>query len=389
MNGDQRTAEGYPSECTISDAELRELADALTDEDNEDWRSYVEEWPPTDDMGNVYDIWFTVDELNYRGECIDHCDNNFNPFAGNLQPKIREDIDGKYCNAPLDKWRHRYPNIRFCSIYVDPKLGYDTYCYTHQNRETMQSAEEHLQTGLWTKTVDHLYEKVGPWKKLVGWGTFESLMGESTYEFAPEAKERAFDFSDEDFIPDGADSENILHVECHYPTDHVQPAMALYVAAMQQVQMMSVQPRIMWEGTREDGTEEGMMETKSVEKAQLTAPPSEHDSSPQQFKTIETWNEHHLNLPLSRLIKDQPRLLEMGGVLVDPESEDDGIASEDLVLEVEANMENTETTDETATDPNSYGEDYTAESEKIAAMAGDSEDQENNDNDNDNDKDNE
>ena len=362
--------EQYPATCTISAEEMRELRDVLTDEDNERLRCWQGEWPPRDDLGNVMPLTFTAEDLDEKGNIEDKHGSDYNPLAGNLEPRIDVDHDG-YCNAPLMKWRDRYPDIRYCSVALNAKKGYDLYCYFHQRREKMaKSAEEHLQSGLQVTTMDHLYEKVGPWKKLVGWGTFESLMGESHYDFAPEYQEREFDFSNEDHVPDGVDENQTLEVKCGYPTDHVQPAMALYVAAMQQVQMLSVQPRVMFEGTRPDGTEEGMMETKSVEKAQLTAP-TDNDPT-QQFRTIETWNEHHLNLPLSRLIKDQPRLLEMGGVTVDPEAEDDGQSMDDIVLEVEADVEGVETTDDTGTDPNQFGADMTSESQKIVDSASES-----------------
>lgn len=193
-------------------------------------------------------------------------------------------------------------------------------------------------------------------------------MGESRYTFAPEYEVRELDFGDEPLVPDDADEDDVLEVKFGYPTDHPKRALMLYVAAMQTVQMVSVQPRIM----DEIGPDQGMMESKTVEKAQLTAPPSEHDPTPQEFETIETWSEHHLNLPLSRLIKDQPRLLEMGGVVTDPEEDADTIGSDNLVMElpVEAETDGIESTS-TGTDPNFLGEDGKGESEHILEKASD------------------
>lgn len=351
----------YPGKCTISRTEYDELKEALTDPDNEDWKSYTESWPPEDEMGNIYPLWFTVDELNSRGELIDSNGNNFNPFTGNMEPKIVE-ADHDYCNTTLGNWRERYPGVRFCSIALNKDVVHDTYCYLHKNREHMvKSAEEHMQTGLWAKTVDHMYENLDPWKKLVGWGTFESLMGESSKDFAEKYEERTFNFADEDFEPAGTTPDGDLTVKVGYPTEHLDPALSLYVAAMMTVQMISVQPRIMHED-RENG--QGMMESKSVETAQLTAPPSEHDPSPQEFKTLETWGEHHLNLPLSRLVTDRPKLLERGGVSIDPAEDSDGVSGDDIVLEIAADTDEVETKDEEH-DPNAFGNDYTSESEKI------------------------
>lgn len=354
----------YPADVSISDDEYRELKAALTS--NDDWKCYVEEWPPTDAAGNAYPLWFTVDELNERGELIDSFNNNYNPFAGNRQPVSDDDITR--CNTPLKNWRERYPSIRFCGQMLDVYDDDYTYCYIHKGRDNVNTAEEQIQTGLHVKSLDYLYEKLSPWKKLVGWGTFESLMGESNYEYGVEYEPRRFDFSDEPFVPDGADEDDVLDVKCGYPTQYNANALYLYVAAMQTVQLISVQPKIMRED-REAG--EGMMESRQIETAQLTAPPSEHDPSPQEFKTIETWGEHHLNLPMSRLIKDQPRLLEMGGVDTDPDSESDTASADDLVLEIEADPDAVETTEDTGTDPNQLGDDLTAESERILEGDGD------------------
>ena len=64
------------------------------------------------------------------------------------------------------------------------------------------SAEELMQTGLHTKTIDHYYSNLSPVKKLTGWGLFESLMGDSEYEFGVEYETKSFDFSEADIQPD-------------------------------------------------------------------------------------------------------------------------------------------------------------------------------------------
>lgn len=359
--------EEYPARCDVSRTDLERIRERFLDDEDPFAERIDTGWPPEDSAGNVYPIWFEADDLTERGDLLDHNGNHYKAFSGNLEPIEREEWGA--CNAPLSYWRERYPNIRYCGRISNSYDEEYTYCPTHKGRDNvMKSAEEHIQTGLWTKTVDHLYEHVGPWKKLVGWGTFESLMGESAYEFGVEYRARTFDFSDEPVQPDDADDEGQLHARCGYPTQHADPALSLYVAAMMGVQMISVQPRVMFED-REAG--EGMMESKTVEAAQLTAPPSEHDPSPQQFETLETWSEHHLNLPLSRLVTDRPKLLERGGVSTEAAEADDGVSQDDITLEIQADPEGIDTT-EGGSDPNALGDDYTAESEKIAASAGDS-----------------
>lgn len=369
MGNDALTPESYPTRCDATAEELAELKRLFDDDDEELGTSVHGDWPPSDKNGNVYEIWFTPDDLNDRCDLRDSHGNNYNPFSGNLEPYT--DDTAPICNFPLNNWRDRYPNIRLCGHYCHKDLtdsDQDNYqnCRFHQGMSP-KTAEDHLQTGAYVKTVDHLYDKLSPWKKLVGWGTFESLMGESTFEYGVEYQERTLDFSDEPIVPDDTEEGGELTLKMGYPTQHGDRALSLYVAAMKTVQMISVQPRIMEENP-EEGV--GMMETKSVESAQLTAPPSEHDPSPQQFKTLETVGEHHLNLPLSRLITDRPKLLEYGGVPTDTEHEDDDVSADDIVLEIEADPDGVETEDNTSSDPNSF-EGYTAQSERIVESTSD------------------
>jgi hypothetical protein len=349
MTDDAVTADEYPAECTITDDQLRDLKAHY--EDHDTFPATVgTEWPPRDDAGNVYDIDFTVEDLNDDGYRLSDGNGDYNPFAGNKQPHVRNGQE--LCNAPLNGWKHRYPNVRFCGRYVDADAW--DYCWVHRERQKMKSAQEHAQTGLFAQSIDSFYENVDPFKQLIGWGAFEALMDESSYEFGVEYESRTFDFADANIQPDGVDEDGQLEVRCGYPTQHTDPALSLYVAAMMGVQMIAVQPRIMAEN-REDG--QGMMEERSVEAAQLTAPPSEHDPSPQEFKTLETWSEHHLNLPLSRLVTDRPKLLERGGVNTDAADETDDDV-QNVVLDIEADPDGTETSDG-VTDPNYASTDLT------------------------------
>lgn len=355
----------YPARCDPDREGLQCLRERFRDADDPFGERY-DEWPPADSHGDTYPLFFDAEDVNDNGKLVDSGANPYSPFAGNLTPLVEDEWER--CNTPLNRWRERYPDVRYCGSIVP--IGEDqSYCATHKNREhTMKSAEEHLQTGLHTKSLDHLYENLAPLKKLFGWGTYESLMGESTYEYAVEYETREFDFSDEDIKPDGVDDDGVLEVKCGYPTEHTDPALSLYVAAMQSVQMIMIQPKIMYENEEEG---EGMMESRTVEKAQLTSPPTEHDPSPQEFKTIESWSEHHLNLPLSRLVTDRPKLLERGGVVVDPEGESDDVNADDIVLEIEADADGVETKDDTGTDPNHLGDDLTSESQRIVDKTSD------------------
>jgi len=373
--------ETYPVQSDVTSEQLRTLAERFNDSEDEFGESLRNDtWPPRDGERNIYPIYFEPSEVTKRGNLIDDNRNPYDPFRGNLEPTSYDDCDA--CNAPLNKWRERYPQIRYCGA-----ITYDgrTFCVNHKNRidptdmptlqdtavEDVKSAEELIQTGLFTTTIDHFYSDLDPLKKLAGWGSFESLMGESAYEFAIEYEPKSFDFSDAEIVPPSIASQvnddGEITVKCGYPTENVDPALSLYVAAMMGIQMITVQPRIMYENEN-DG--ERMMESKTIETAQLTAPPTEHDPSPQEFKTLETWTEHHLNLPLSRLVTDRPKLLERGGVGIDVEDAGTEMSGDDIVLSVQADPDGIDT-EEGGTDPNAF-EDNTSPSEEIVDKAGES-----------------
>ena len=366
MNGNSQTdipltPQQYPARCDCTEEEYRELIERFAGTERRTFgESLDQEWPPTDQAGNVYPIFFTPDDLNKDGNLEDTNGDDYRPFTGNIEPVAHH---GEYdrCGTPVAKWRQRYPSVRYCKA---PAFDGMTFCLKHRNRidptnlptmadetlDNLGSAEELMQTGLFTQTIDHFYSNLDPLKKLVGWGTFESLMGESSYEFGIEYEPRKFDFSEADVQPEGVNEDGILTVKCGYLTQHVDPALSLYVAAMMGLQMVTVQPRIMYENEAEG---ERMMETKTVEHAQLTAPTENNPS--QDFQTLETWTEHHLNLPLSRLVTDRPKLLERGGVGTDADEGSDSISGEEIVFDIEASPDgDIETTEDTGTDPNAF-----------------------------------
>lgn len=384
--------EAYPAQCTIrysstasdegegddtsnqselSNEQLQTLYERFIDPDDKFGEGGSETWPPTDDNGIVYPLFFTPDDLYNDGRlsCPVYA-TNYKPFGGNLAPlESREGSGMPLCNAPLSNWRKRYPEIRYCGGTVNKVEK--PYCYVHRGREDlMETAEEKLQTGVGVQSIDRFYRNVGPWKRLLAWGTFESLMGESTYNFGIEYEPKTFDFSECDEAPE---EDGELTVKCGYPTQYTDAAVSLFVAAMKTVQMIAVQPKIV----AANDEDEGVMERRVVQNAQLTAPPSEHDASPQEFATLEGWEEHHLNLPLSRIIRDRPKLLERGGIDTSVDTESSNV-SDDVVLEIEADIDDiaedaTVSSEAGGTDPNynNVGQnEFASETEKIASGDG-------------------
>lgn len=274
---------------------------ALWEHDTDFFGKRFDEWPPTDVHGNEFPLeWIPVDELDKSGMLTDDHSRQFKPFAGNLEPS-----EGR-CNVRLTDWEDRYPEVRYCWLKYPHQSN---FCTVHKHREKLQMrAKEALQSGLSAKTRDHLYAKLDGWQKLLAHGLHEDLLSDSQYEFAPEYKTVEFDFEDADFEPEVEQDGSVYEFEVPYATEKVDRSLNLWAAAIDEVKKMRVNAII----TEKD------MRSKTTSNAQLTSP-TENDPS-QEFKTIEEWSEHYLNLPYSRLVRDRKDLLAYGGIEVEGET---------------------------------------------------------------------
>ena len=280
----------------------------------------------TDPAGNTYPTsWYDEADLDENGYLTDSNGRDYRPNQGSLEP-----IDGR-CNAPLTNWRERYPERRYCGQIIP--VGQDwTFCSTHRSRESMKSAREMLDTGLFTESFDHLYEALDPYKQIMAYGLWSSLMEDSEYSFETTTEAETFDFSDVDCpAPPEANEDGVVALTVEYPSSHGDRGLHLWCAALDTVKMVTVQSKIMSE------TNGGVMENTETTQAQLTSPTE--DDPTQEFRTIEELSEHHLNLPYSRLTRDREKLLRYGGVSVDQAATSVGGDVDELVLEVSADPE--------------------------------------------------
>lgn len=241
----------------------------------------------------------------------------YDPTAGSRTP-----TDGR-CNAVLRHYEHRYGEYRYCAqlpkSHFTDGIEHD-YCTVHDGRHNLDAnAESVMQSGMAAKSRDHVYRKLDDWKRLYIYGLFEGLMGASTYEFAPEYEFSEFDFSDAPFEPDirGQDGPQYL-IEVPHATENLDREVALWAASVDGVKMELANAELI----------EAEMSVESTEFAQLTSPT---DTDPtQEFRTLETIEEHPLNTAYSRVIKDRKKLLKYGGIEVDGETSDDTAAVQNL-----------------------------------------------------------
>lgn len=234
------------------------------------------------------------------------------PDRGMTAPK-----EGR-CNALLHRWRERYGEPRFCGQY--PLQHYDT-CWTHRDRHQMKNitAEEALQHGLNATSRDHLYRKLDAWKQVYAWGVHESLMGDSRYEFGVEHRPREFDFSDDPIDPTLPDQEGpVYEIAVAHATENLDRELALWAAAVDSVKMLDAQKIITEDRMRVESTTQAEFDTATVVG-------EEGAGTPKSWHTIEEYNEHYLNLPYSRLVRDRADLLEYGGVEVGDAADEDNV----------------------------------------------------------------
>lgn len=269
------------------------------------------------------DLHDDIDPEDVQDEkAIDDDGLPYNADAGNREPE-----EGR-CNAILRKWRERYNEPRFCAQLPYSQFGNDVehdYCYTHSNRAHMDtiSAEE-LTHGLSAKSRDHLFRNLDAWKQVYAYGVFESLMGDSSYEFAPEHDVREFDFSNSDVEPtiDGQEGP-IYEVAVPFATQFKDREIALLSAAIDSIKMMEVQS-IIWEDE---------MRTETTAEADFTTTEvvgEDGGGTVKSWQTIEEFNEHYLNLPYSRLVRDRADLLEYGGVETTESADESNVSVAEL-----------------------------------------------------------
>jgi len=247
------------------------------------------------------------------GRCRDQW-GDYNPTAGSDTP-----VEGR-CNALLSHWRTRYGEKRYCTQYPQEhwmpsdheRDAEDYFCQLHSGRTNIiMRAKELFQHGMYAQSREHVYDKLEPWDKLLCHALHESLLSDSTFEFAPEFEERTFDFTDAETVPSQADGSDTLVVEVPHATEYIDRAHILWCAAVDTMKMLKANAKIA-------GSD---MEVTSTEHAQLTSP-TEDDPS-QVYRTIEETKEHHLNLAYSRLVKDRKELLSYGGVVTGTEADEE------------------------------------------------------------------
>jgi len=203
-----------------------------------------------------------------------------------------------------------------------------SFCKRHKSRDAlMERAKDLLTHGIYAQSIQHVFDKLPAWQQLQGVGFYDAYLVESQFDFDArmEAYEIDTDGLSEVFDTDalggmGVDTDgDVLPVEIPVPTEHETRAWALFRAAVMDVKAQSAERELL------------SGDTTAMEREQVVDV-TEHG------KPIFDEDEHHLNLPLSRIDKDKDELLAYGGVPVDSNADVDVSVGgpEELIVDLES-----------------------------------------------------
>lgn len=219
------------------------------------------------------------------------------------------------CGAVLKYTYDRYGERRYCTgmavsnFAADKSYEYPGYCKRHQGQGYMKD-QRHKQAKhlAFVESYDNMFQYFDAHEQVLAAETFKSLLEESKYDYETETHTLSCDATDTDLF-DGDE----FTIELPIPTSKKARAKSLWYASLDYVRMDNIleeQFRVAAEETGPDG------------KALTVGERSTIVTVTDEGREVEERDEHHLNLPLSRIQKDYERHLEVGGV--------DSDASEDV-----------------------------------------------------------
>ena len=221
-------------------------------------------------------------------------------------PDVPDDEDFNYqpCKAVLKFTHQRYGEVRYCTAMAENNFDPDGShrCKVHKGRDNlMEQHRENYETGAFTHSYVTMFDKMKPHKRIVCIRMFRDFLEQSIYEFEPEDVVELIDTSDEDWT-----DQDEIAVTFPVPTTNTNRAKYLWVATLEFIKAENIEEQMFQDAMRQQNAPGEITVTVYGEQG----PVGEED------------REHHLNLPLSRIIKDHKNLLKMGGV--DMATNDDG-----------------------------------------------------------------
>lgn len=263
----------------------------------------------------------------YDGELIEDEYGEYNPHSGS-----QSSTEGR-CNAVLKHTEERYGEKRFCAALPQSCFGGEAkdsdYCKNHVSREKIVKQQyDSFKTGAFVQSYIHLFDKLGAAKQIVALELFESLLTESQYEFEPTLVEYDIDSSEAEFV-----LEDTVTVDIPVPQTKKVRGQSLWYAALSFIKVQNINEQLFADAL-DNGT--GVSERETV--VAIT----------EDGRQITEMEEHHLNLPLSRIEKDYKEHLKLGGVDMSSDDDNDVISvdNREWTLSVMPDEEGDDTADD-------------------------------------------
>ena len=252
--------------------------------------------------GHEFVIFERDDELWGRDDY-----GEFRLEAGSPTPVSDDDFDHYTpCGAVLKFWKQRYGERRYCtgmacSNFTGNPRGGSDFCKHHVGRENGQKmVAESFETGALIQSYKTAWQHLQPHQQAICIEAFHGFLDASVFDFDYEVHVERIDVEDIEWVED-----KYWHVDFPVPTENVARARYLWVAALELCKMENIQERLL-----EDATDDDV----GVGEREVTVYGEQGPVGTER-------QEHHLNLPLSRVIKDHSRLLEAGGVNIKQDGE--------------------------------------------------------------------
>lgn len=221
----------------------------------------------------------------------------------------RDEYNYEPCGAVLRHSYERYGERKYCEAMAVENFGnnapdnykYPERCRRHQNYgELMDQQERNAKHLAFVESYSNIFDYLSAHEQIFAVETFKSLLSESKYDFETDENELTVDGTESDLF-----ETDELTIEFPVPSEQVARAKALWFASLDYVRMEN----ILEEQFRTAAEEEGP-DGEPLTVGERTTVVSVTDEG----RVIEDKDEHHLNLPLSRIQKDYERHLEVGGV---------------------------------------------------------------------------
>jgi len=228
---------------------------------------------------------------------------------------LDDDYSYDVCGATLNYTFERYGQKRYCEgmarsnfhDFEDDK--WSSYCKHHRSRESLDKLQmRSFKSGAYTQSYKTLAKVLPPHKYLVAVELYENLRQQSVHDFGETS------YAEQVLLTEDADWLEDDKIKVQFPVgEHKRPnEKALWFAALDFCRIESMEEQIF---------EDAFTSDRGVGEREVTVTVTEDG------REITDEEEHHLNLPLSRITKDYKRHLEFGGVPIEA-GDDEGSGGE-------------------------------------------------------------